>query len=75
MYTLLNDKEKSKDHIKARKDLQDMCIKQDLWPDKNDDFQLGAFTILKNKKVSFLTTLKNISIMIVIRVIYPVVYI
>jgi len=60
IYTLLNDKEKSKDHIKARKDLQDMGIWRDLWPDENGECRLGAFTIPKKKKLAFLKTLKNI---------------
>lgn len=30
IYSLLNDKDKSKDNIKARKDLQDMGIRCDL---------------------------------------------
>ncbi|KAH0705630.1 hypothetical protein KY289_010706 [Solanum tuberosum] len=62
IYSLLNDKEKSKDHIKARKDLQDMGIRRDLWPDENGECRLGAFTIPKKKKVAFLKTLKNISV-------------
>ncbi|XP_060182958.1 uncharacterized protein LOC132612901 [Lycium barbarum] len=62
IYSLLNDKEKSKDHVKARRDLQDMGIRHDLWPDENDECRLGAFTIPKEKKVTFLKTLKNISV-------------
>ncbi|XP_060200677.1 uncharacterized protein LOC132628944 [Lycium barbarum] len=62
IYSLLNDKEKSKDHVKARRDLQDMGIRRDLWPDENDECRLGAFTIPKEKKVTFLKTLKNISV-------------
>ena len=37
-----------------------MGIREDLWADENGDFRLGAFTIPKDKKVTFLTTLKNI---------------
>nr|XP_009776780.1 PREDICTED: uncharacterized protein LOC104226462 [Nicotiana sylvestris] len=62
IYSLLNDIEKSKDHVKARRDLQDMGIRSDLWPDKNDECRLGAFTIPKEKKLAFLKTLKNISV-------------
>ncbi|OIT20623.1 hypothetical protein A4A49_63398, partial [Nicotiana attenuata] len=62
IYSLLNDKDKSKDNIKARKDLQDMGIRRDLWPDENDECRLAVFTIPKEKKVAFLTTLKNISV-------------
>ncbi|KAF3667872.1 putative 13-hydroxylupanine O-tigloyltransferase-like [Capsicum annuum] len=52
----------SKDHVKARKDLQDMGIRHDLWVDENDECKLVAFAIPKNKKVAFLKTLKNISV-------------
>ncbi|KAM3359779.1 hypothetical protein P3S68_019490 [Capsicum galapagoense] len=63
IFTLLSDKEKSKDHVKAQKDLQDMGIRNDLWVDENDEFKLDAFAIPKNKKVGFLKTLKNISVL------------
>ncbi|PHT34672.1 hypothetical protein CQW23_26472 [Capsicum baccatum] len=62
IYTLLNDKEKSKNHAKDRRDLQDMGIRSDLWVDENDECKFGAFAIPKNKKVAFLKTLKNISV-------------
>ncbi|KAK6778393.1 hypothetical protein RDI58_025111 [Solanum bulbocastanum] len=55
-----DDEEKSKDHIKARKNLQDMSIWSDLWPDKNGECRLSAFTISKKKKLALLKTLKNI---------------
>ncbi|XP_013617060.1 PREDICTED: uncharacterized protein LOC106323494 [Brassica oleracea var. oleracea] len=35
-YTLLDDKNKSKDNLNARKDLREMGIRSDLWPDHND---------------------------------------
>ncbi|PHT77799.1 hypothetical protein T459_15851 [Capsicum annuum] len=62
IYTLLNDKEKSKDHAKARRDLQDMGIRRDLWVDENNECKPTAFAIPNNKKVAFLRTLKNISV-------------
>ncbi|XP_047259306.1 uncharacterized protein LOC124891639 [Capsicum annuum] len=46
IFTLLNDKEKSKDHVKARKDLQDMGIRHDLWVDENDECKFDAFQLL-----------------------------
>nr|XP_009775626.1 PREDICTED: uncharacterized protein LOC104225505 isoform X2 [Nicotiana sylvestris] len=62
IYTLLHDKDKSKDHVEARKDLQDMGIKRDLWPDENENCRLASFAIPTNKRVDFLKTLKNISV-------------
>nr|XP_009768699.1 PREDICTED: uncharacterized protein LOC104219689 [Nicotiana sylvestris] len=63
IYSLLSDKDKSKDNIKAWKDLQDMGIRRDLWPDENDECHLAVFTNPKEKKMAFLTTLKNISVL------------
>ncbi|XP_070009781.1 uncharacterized protein [Nicotiana sylvestris] len=62
IYTLLMDKDKSKDHVKAQKDLQDMGIRRDLWPDEKENCRLAAFAIPKEKRVTFLKTLKNISV-------------
>ncbi|XP_060210987.1 uncharacterized protein LOC132638006 [Lycium barbarum] len=62
IYSLLNDKHKSKDHVNARKDLQDMGIRRDLWPDENENCWLAAFTIPVNKRLAFLKTLKNVSV-------------
>lgn len=60
---LLNDKHKSKDHINTRKDLQDMGIRRDLWPDENENCWLAAFAILVNKRLAFLKTSKNVSVL------------
>ncbi|XP_060170410.1 uncharacterized protein LOC132601328 [Lycium barbarum] len=62
IYSLLNDKHKSKDHVNARKDLQDMGIRRDLWPDENENCWLAAFTIPVNKRLAFLKILKNVSV-------------
>ena len=62
LYTLLNDKDKSKDNVKSRKNLQDMGLRRDLWPDKNGRCPLAIFTIPTNKKLLFLKTLKNVSV-------------
>ncbi|KAM3289756.1 hypothetical protein P3S67_018045 [Capsicum chacoense] len=62
IFTLLNYKEKPKDHVKARKDLQAAGIRHDIWVDENDECKLATFVIPKNKKVAFLKTLKNISV-------------
>ncbi|KAF3684336.1 hypothetical protein FXO37_01377 [Capsicum annuum] len=53
---------KSNDHAKARRDLQDMGIRRDLWVDENNECKPTAFAIPNNKKVAFLKTLKNISV-------------
>nr|XP_016434510.1 PREDICTED: uncharacterized protein LOC107760903 [Nicotiana tabacum] len=62
LYSLLMDKDKSKDHVKARKDLKNMGIRLDLWPDENENCRLAAFAIPKAKRVAFLKILKNISV-------------
>ncbi|XP_057719247.1 uncharacterized protein LOC130933641 [Arachis stenosperma] len=38
VYTILNDSVKSKDNLKARKDLQSMGIRPELWPDEGDGY-------------------------------------
>ncbi|XP_075076271.1 uncharacterized protein LOC142162942 [Nicotiana tabacum] len=67
IYTLLHDKSKSKDYINARKDLKEMGIKRDLWPDDNGTYHLAVFSLMPptrdNKcdtRKLFLTTLKNV---------------
>ncbi|OIT26536.1 hypothetical protein A4A49_41017 [Nicotiana attenuata] len=65
IYTLLNDSEKSKDNIKARKDLREMGIRKELWADENGSYRPSLFTILNTKKGGFkkdifLRTLKNV---------------
>lgn len=65
IYTLLGDSEKSKDNPQARKDLREMGIRQELWPNENENYRPSLFTILnikKNgfKKDVFLRTLKNV---------------
>nr|KYP44931.1 hypothetical protein KK1_033565 [Cajanus cajan] len=53
LYTLIKD-EKSKDHLEARQDLQDMGIKEDLWPDENGKYLPLLFSMTKEKKKIFL---------------------
>lgn len=62
IFTLPNETEKSKDHLKARKDLQAMGIKLDLWPDEGGRYPPALFTIRNANKDVFLKTLKNITI-------------
>ncbi|XP_039129148.1 uncharacterized protein LOC120265343 [Dioscorea cayenensis subsp. rotundata] len=62
LFTLLNDSSRSKDHLNARKDLKDIGCKSDLWPDENGKFALAVYTMSKQGKKLFLSTLKNISL-------------
>ncbi|PHU02210.1 hypothetical protein BC332_27461 [Capsicum chinense] len=61
LYSMLNETRKSKDHVKARKNLQDMGIRPDLWPDEKEESRLAAFAIPTKKRAIFLKNLKNIS--------------
>ncbi|XP_050891314.1 uncharacterized protein LOC127096820 [Lathyrus oleraceus] len=60
--TLLNDRQKSKDHFKAREDLQNMGIRPNLWPDENGRISPAAFSLTGKDKRNFLTILKNIRV-------------
>ncbi|XP_058770484.1 uncharacterized protein LOC131644106 isoform X1 [Vicia villosa] len=62
LFTLLNDRQKSKDHYKAREDLENMGIRPDLWPDENGRISPAAFSLTGKDKRNFLTTLKNIRV-------------
>ena len=62
IFTLLNETGKSKDHLKARKDLEAMGIREDLWPDENGKYKSAIFTMSPKQKDLFLTTLKNIRV-------------
>ena len=62
IYTLLNDSAKTKDHIYARRDLQAMGVKPELWPDENGKYPLAVFTMTSQGKKAFLTTLRNITV-------------
>lgn len=54
VYTLLDDKGKSKDNLNARKDLQE------LWHDGNERYHPACFTMTNNEKDTFLSILKNV---------------
>lgn len=43
--TILDDKTKSKDNLSARKDLRELGIRPDLWPDVNEKYQAVCFTL------------------------------
>nr|XP_033511982.1 uncharacterized protein LOC104096129 isoform X1 [Nicotiana tomentosiformis]XP_033511983.1 uncharacterized protein LOC104096129 isoform X2 [Nicotiana tomentosiformis] len=68
IYTLLHDKSKSKDYINARKDLREIGIRRDLWPDDSEKYHLAIFSLVTDNKKKldtkklFLTTLKNIKV-------------
>ncbi|XP_068504079.1 uncharacterized protein [Phaseolus vulgaris] len=53
---------KSKDNLKARKDLKDWGVRPDLWPDENNKYLPAIYTLTKENKHTFLTTLKNITV-------------
>ncbi|KAL2347434.1 hypothetical protein Fmac_001434 [Flemingia macrophylla] len=60
--TLLNVPKMTKDHVDARKDLQFLGIRPDLWLDENGRYSQAIFTLSSKGKRTFLTTLKNISV-------------
>ena len=62
LYTLLNDSSKSKDHVDARRDLEDMGIRSDLWCNENGKISPAIFTLTGKSKREFLTILKNITV-------------
>lgn len=62
IYTLQNDSAKTKDHVNARRDLKDMGLRPDLWPNDNGKYPLAVFTLTNRGKKAFLTTLKNITV-------------
>ncbi|QHO34862.1 uncharacterized protein DS421_9g270660 [Arachis hypogaea] len=62
LYTLLNETGRSKDNLKARKDLKEMGIRKDLWPDENGRYHPSLFTMSNSMKDIFLRTIKNIRV-------------
>ncbi|XP_015955341.1 uncharacterized protein LOC107479750 [Arachis duranensis] len=60
VFTILNEKGKSKDHIKARRDLQSMGIKHDLWPREDGKYPSAIFTMMNPQKELFLRIIKNV---------------
>jgi len=49
LYILLKN-EKSKDHLQARQDLNDIGIKEDLWPDENGKYIPLLFTMTREQE-------------------------
>ncbi|XP_020973052.1 uncharacterized protein LOC107630916 [Arachis ipaensis] len=60
VFTIMNEKGKSKDYIKARRDLQSMGIKHDLWPWEDKKYPSAIFTMTNPQKELFLRTIKNV---------------
>ncbi|XP_016170778.1 uncharacterized protein LOC107613333 [Arachis ipaensis] len=60
VFTILNDSVKSKDNLKARKDLQSMGIRSELWPDEGGKYSSAIFTMSNPQKDVFLKTLQNV---------------
>ncbi|CAA7052795.1 unnamed protein product [Microthlaspi erraticum] len=57
--TLLDDKQKSKDNLKARKDLRELGIRSELWPDNNGKYPPASFKLTNSEKDTFLSILKS----------------
>lgn len=62
VYTLLDDKSKSKDNLNARKDLREMGIRSELWPDDDGKYSPARFTLDNNGKNIFLNVLKSVKL-------------
>jgi len=64
IFTLVNDKDKRKYHVEARKDLQVMGIRRELWPPKDGKkFPAALFTLQKEEIDILWYTLKNIKVL------------
>lgn len=62
VYTLLDDKDRSKDNLKARKDLREMGIRPEQWPDAEGKYAAGRFTLDNKGKTLFLSVFKNVKL-------------
>ncbi|XP_072064457.1 uncharacterized protein [Arachis hypogaea] len=60
VFTILNDSEKSKDNLKAQKDLQCMGIRLELWPHDGEKYSSAIFTMSNSQKDIFLKTLQKV---------------
>ncbi|XP_025608126.1 uncharacterized protein [Arachis hypogaea] len=60
VFTILNDSGKSKDNLKARKDLQNMGIRPELWPREGGKYPSAVFTMSNAQKDIFLKTLQHV---------------
>ena len=62
IYTLLNEHGKTKDHLNARKDLEALNIRRDLWASENGKYPPALFTMTNSQKDVFLHRLKNVKV-------------
>nr|XP_025605111.1 uncharacterized protein LOC112696499 [Arachis hypogaea] len=60
VFTILNDSGKSKDNLKAQKDLQYMGIRPGLWPREGGKYPSAFFTMSNAQKDIFLKTLQYV---------------
>ncbi|XP_057755506.1 uncharacterized protein LOC130974662 [Arachis stenosperma] len=60
VFTILNDSDKSKDNLKARRDLQCMGIRPELWPDEGGKYPSAVFVMSNSQRDVFLKTLQNV---------------
>ena len=73
IYTMLDDKKKSKDNMSARKDLRELGIRPNLWPDDNEKYQTACFSLNNQAKDTFLSVFQNVNSRMVMLLIYQVV--
>ncbi|XP_057740110.1 uncharacterized protein LOC130957259 [Arachis stenosperma] len=59
VFTILNDSSKSKDNLKARRDLQCMGIRPELWPGEGGKYPSVIFAMSNSQRDIFLKTLQN----------------
>ncbi|CAN0917775.1 hypothetical protein LINGRAHAP2_LOCUS30504 [Linum grandiflorum] len=62
LFTLLNDKDRRKDHLKARMDLVVMRIRKDLWPTSDGKCPAAIFTLSKQEIDIMLQTIKAVTV-------------
>jgi len=62
IFTLLDEKGKSKDNLSARKDLQELGIRQELCSNDNGKYLLACFTMSTQEKDRFFTILKSVKL-------------
>ncbi|XP_057756273.1 uncharacterized protein LOC130975498 [Arachis stenosperma] len=60
VFTILNDSSKSKDNLKARRDLQCMGIRPELWPGEGGKYPSAIFAMSNSQRDVFLKTLQNV---------------
>ena len=56
------NKIKSKDNLSAKKDLCELGIRSDLWPDDNEKYKAACFTLNNDGKDISLSLLKNVKL-------------